>query len=487
MKLTDLEHLKDIALKLETLRSYNARWEEIAAQEGGDLAKQAEAAAAIKTNSNLISLAIQEIFRETNKLKSDYQMRVRLTGIFDFIIHGDTPLVKVIDLREDDYIFFGPESELDTQDESEIDGDFGHFENICISCNNPRFFPRDPIKEPLEDNCFCGQSYLQFPDGSVYISAKEFIEKKSLRGTDWADIRKRNVVWNGQFDDADANEYGSAIDYMESQFSKLVGLENVKQEIRQQANLIEIQVMRDQAGLKNFDAPSRHLVFSGNPGTGKTAFARIVAGLYKRLGILKTDRVVEVDRSGLVAGYVGHTALKAKEVFESALDGVLFIDEAYTLAKEGGAFTDFGQEAIETILKLMEDHRDRVVVIVAGYGDKMNEFISSNPGLASRFNRRISFPDYSDDELIQILGKIAEENNYALEEGVRQFVGAGIRQEKVAAGNGFGNARYIRNLFERVVQNQATRLMNAAKLPSREELMQLRVEDFRAAAGDKNH
>jgi SpoVK/Ycf46/Vps4 family AAA+-type ATPase len=191
--------------------------------------------------------------------------------------------------------------------------------------------------------------------------------------------------------------------FIENQFSKLIGLDKVKQEIRQQAKFIEVQKLRSEHGIKNSSSPSRHLVFAGNPGTGKTIFARIVAGMYMRLGILKTDNVVEVDRGGLVAGYVGHTAIKTKEVFESALDGILFIDEAYALVKEGGSFTDFGQEAIDTLLKLMEDNRDRIVVIVAGYKGKMNTFIASNPGLSSRFNKRIDFPNYSIEELWLIL------------------------------------------------------------------------------------
>ena len=274
----------------------------------------------------------------------------------------------------------------------------------------------------------------------------------------------------------------SASHYIESQFSKLIGLNKVKQEIRQQANFIEIQKLRNAAGLKNTNSPSRHLVFSGSPGTGKTIFARIVAGMYMRLGILKTDKVIEVDRSGLVAGYIGHTAIKTKEVFESALDGVLFIDEAYALVKEGGAFKDFGQEAIDTLLKLMEDHRDRIVVIVAGYKDKMQSFIDSNPGLASRFNRYIEFPDYSTNELLQILNLLAIDNHYSYSSSeVNDFLTPVIELEVKKQGEGFGNARFIRNLFERTLQAQATRLMARSDELGKSELIELTVEDFKAA------
>lgn len=272
----------------------------------------------------------------------------------------------------------------------------------------------------------------------------------------------------------------SASLFIEFQFSKLIGLNKVKQEIRQQANFIEIQKLRESAGLKSNSSSSRHMVFSGNPGTGKTIFARIVAGMYKRLGILKTDKVIEVDRSGLVGAYIGHTAQKTKAVFESALDGVLFIDEAYTLAVQDSISNDFGQEAIDTLLKLMEDYRDRVVVIVAGYKSKMNSFISSNPGLASRFNRYIEFPDYSPDELLQILRLLADEHNYGyniteINGYLRSVIEIEIKKQSI----NFGNARYIRNLFEKVLQSQASRLMKNSSPLSKENLIELTLEDFK--------
>lgn len=272
--------------------------------------------------------------------------------------------------------------------------------------------------------------------------------------------------------------------FIENQFSKLIGLGNVKQEIRQQAKFIEVQKLRNDAGLKNSSSQSRHLVFSGNPGTGKTIFARIVAGMYYRLGILKTDKVIEVDRGGLVAGFVGHTAIKTKEVFESALDGVLFIDEAYALVKEGGSFTDFGQEAIDTLLKLMEDNRDRIVVIVAGYKGKMDSFIASNPGLASRFNKRIDFPNYSIEELWLILEMFAKENSYEIDSNVKEFMLPYFVKDVENYGESFGNARYIRNIFEKVLQIQATRLMSSAAKPSKTDLIQLTLADFNLAVSN---
>lgn len=277
------------------------------------------------------------------------------------------------------------------------------------------------------------------------------------------------------------SDYDDVSFYIKNQFDKLVGLEVVKQEINQQVNFIKVQQLRDLAGLKNSSSPSRHLVFAGNPGTGKTIFARIVAGMYKRLGILKTDNVIEVDRGGLVAGYIGHTAIKTKEVFESALDGVLFIDEAYALVKKGGSFTDFGQEAVDTLLKLMEDNRDRIVVIVAGYKGKMDGFIASNPGLASRFNKRIDFPNYSVEELWLILEMFAKENNYAIDANVKEFLLPYFIKDIDRFGESFGNARYIRNIFEKVLQIQATRLMSSSLKPSKTDLIQLSLSDFSLA------
>ena len=256
-----------------------------------------------------------------------------------------------------------------------------------------------------------------------------------------------------------------------------IGLAAVKEEVHNLINLVRVHQMR-----RDHDLPtpelSLHMVFSGNPGTGKTTVARIMARVYHTLGILSKGQLVEVDRSGLVAGYVGQTALKTTQVIEKALGGVLFIDEAYALSGKGGQ--DFGQEAIDTILKAMEDHRDDLVVIVAGYEDLMEDFIHSNPGLESRFNRFLHFADYTVEELCAIFDMQCRKGCYTLTPEARDQVRRALESADTD-GISFGNARGVRNLFERVLVQQANRLASA-DAPTREMLMELTGEDVAAAA-----
>ena len=239
----------------------------------------------------------------------------------------------------------------------------------------------------------------------------------------------------------------------------LVGLRQVKTEVAALKHFIEVNKRRQDAGMKT-PTISYHCVFTGNPGTGKTTVARIVAGIYKSLGILSKGHLVETDRSGLVAEYVGQTAIKTNKIIDSALDGVLFIDEAYSLI--AGQKEDYGKEAIATLLKRMEDDRDRLVVILAGYDDEMRKFINSNPGLRSRFNRYIHFDDYTADELMLIFANQLRAFDYTIDPQAEKTLLLHLEQCVATRGKDFGNARYVRNLFERTIEAQAVRLAGQA-------------------------
>ncbi len=269
---------------------------------------------------------------------------------------------------------------------------------------------------------------------------------------------------------------------LDKEFSKVVGLHSVKDEIRRQASFLEIQKLRLAQGLPS-SSPSRHLVFLGSPGTGKTTVARIIARLYFEMGLLKKEQLVEVDRSHLVAPYLGQTAAKTRVIIESALDGVLFIDEAYTLAR--GADSDYGKEAIDTLLKLMEDHRDRLVVIVAGYENEMGIFLSSNPGLASRFNRHLHFENYSPEDLLMVLNGLCVEHGFSIDSSLGPALMAVFSREIKAQRERFGNARYIRNLFERSTQSQAHRLVAAGSSRQSQSLEIITIGDLEEALGER--
>ena len=252
----------------------------------------------------------------------------------------------------------------------------------------------------------------------------------------------------------------------------LIGLDHVKTEVRRLTSLLRVQQMRADQGLPVIET-SRHLVFVGNPGTGKTTVARLLSELYRSLDVVSKGHLVETDRSDLVAGYVGQTATKTRAVLESALGGTVLIDEAYSLAR--GGENDFGREAIDTLVKFMEDHRDDLAVVVAGYPNEMQQLIDTNPGLESRFARTLDFPDYTSEELVRIFELIAGRKEYHLSDEARDRLTEVIDAEP--RGRGFGNARFVRNVFEQAVSMHAVRLTDVEQ-PTRDELVTLDPTDI---------
>ena len=278
-----------------------------------------------------------------------------------------------------------------------------------------------------------------------------------------------------QAPEAEPEQPQESLEELLAQLDELCGLDKVKEDVKGLINLVKVRKLREEAGLP-VPPMSLHLVFMGNPGTGKTTVARLLAKIYHAIGVLSKGQLVEVDRSGLVAGFVGQTALKTQEVIEKAKGGVLFIDEAYSLANQD-APNDFGREAIEVLLKGMEDHRKDLIVIVAGYTDLMGDFIHSNPGLESRFNKYFLFEDYNGGQLAEIFRSMCKKNGYTLDEATDKAAAEAFRLMYEQRDENFGNARDVRNIFETAVARQANRVA-AMERPEKEDLMALTIADL---------
>jgi type VII secretion ATPase EccA len=285
-----------------------------------------------------------------------------------------------------------------------------------------------------------------------------------------------------RIDSLQKDEAPRSLEELQAELDALIGLETVKEQVRALVAFLQVQARRKEHDLPEV-ATTQHLVFYGNPGTGKTTVARLLAEMYREMGLLRRGHLVEVDRAGLVGQYVGTTAIKTDRVIRKALDGVLFIDEAYSLAPIDDRY-DFGAEAVETILKRMEDFRHRLIVIVAGYPRLMRRFLDSNPGLRSRFAREIRFPDYPTQDLLAITRKFASENEYTLAPGAEDALKRVF--DAAEHGEGFGNARYARTIFEQALNAQALRLAHLSGRPLEElepsDLTTLTAEDLVSAA-----
>lgn len=307
----------------------------------------------------------------------------------------------------------------------------------------------------IDEDVINKYAVLLYRFASILAKADGNVDEKE---TAWlANMVKFTESPNKDRETAHAAKDASAL----QQLDKLIGLESVKEEVNKLTSFIKVQNLRKQKGM-NAITLSYHCVFTGNPGTGKTTVARIVAQIYRELGILKKGQLVETDRSGLVAEYVGQTAVKTNKIIDSALDGVLFIDEAYSLVQGGG--NDYGKEAIATLLKRMEDDRDRLIVILAGYDNEMKQFIDSNPGLQSRFNRYIHFSDYNAEELMAIFKLNLKKFDYELTNDAEQKISHLFSYAVSHKDQNFGNGRYARNVLEKTLENQATRLATVSEI-----------------------
>ena len=325
-----------------------------------------------------------------------------------------------------------------------------------------------------------GETFLSYKEGAAtrpigvltryLIMLEDFLKEYGLLRPD---EKTADVTVGGEA----AQEQEKSADELIEELNSLTGLRSVKEEVNAMINLMKVQKMRQERGLKTVPV-NKHMIFSGNPGSGKTTVARLLSKIYAGIGVLEKGHLIEVDRAGLVSGYVGQTALKTQDVIESALGGILFIDEAYALTDSKGQ-NDFGAEAVDTLLKAMEDHRDDLIVICAGYTDKMAAFLDSNPGLRSRFNKIIVFEDYTADEQMAILRSMCRKQDYTLSPEAAAEAERFFRDRCENKPASFANGRDVRNYLEKAITNQAGRIvaLQEKKKVSKRMLTQITLED----------
>jgi len=303
-------------------------------------------------------------------------------------------------------------------------------------------------------------------------------DKRRIKVTDNS-VYKNNVESSAEEPvESSADEQVEPLaDELMEELNSLTGLKSVKEDVNALINLMKVQKMREEMGMKQVSV-NKHLVFMGNPGTGKTTVARLLGKIYAAIGVVETGQLVEVDRSGLVSGYIGQTATKVMDVVDEALGGILFIDEAYALTNKKGE-GDFGTEAVDTLLKAMEDHRDDLIVIVAGYTDLMEDFLESNPGLKSRFNKFIFFEDYTAEEELEILMSMSKKQEYRFDDKAREEAKRFFEERCANKTETYANARDVRNYLEKAITNQAGRIVEESgfKNLSKDELSLIKYED----------